>query len=111
MILKCATVAGVCLATAPAFSQPATLSQAAAKYQADLDAYNSLHSQTVLSDDFDDYRAGSRRWLPPDVKAGNVRFQFNMSPLDVTERQLTTAEALPGAVPDIDAPADALYQF
>ena len=101
----------VLLAALPARAQQATPVQAAAKYQADLDAYNSLHSQTVLPDDFDDYRAGSRQWLPPGVKAsGNVRFQFNMAPFDVTERQLTAAESLPGAVPELDGPASALLQ-
>ena len=79
-------IAILLLAALPARAQQATPAQAAAKYQAELDAYNSLHSQTVLSDDFDDYQAGSRRWLPPDVKAsGNVRFQFNMAPFDTTE--------------------------
>ncbi len=89
----------------PGMAQPmSTESQAAAKYDADLDAYNELMADHDLVDDLDTYLARSRRWLPPTAPA-NTAFSFDVRPFDETLKRLRAAAALPGSVPDLDPAA------
>ena len=92
----------------PGMAQPAaTQVQAAAKYDADLDAYDELMADHDLVDDLDTYLARSRRWLPSTAPAGTP-FSFNFRSFDETLKRLRAAAALPGSVPDLDPAANRL---
>lgn len=113
----CAALCAALVGIHPGAAQPAgppavaeaTEAQAAAKYDAELDAYNELVADHDLVDDLATYLARSRRWLPPGTTAGSGdSFFFGFRSFAETIKRLGAATALPGAVPDLDPAASRL---